>query len=267
MKNYYELLSVAVDADGDEIKRAFRREIARYHPDKVSHLGPEFLQIAESRAAELTQAYRMLSDPKARAEYDVQLRNGLPAQAPVVPPSPDAPGPTPDAAATPRGAAHTPPPRVGFEEERATRDQFVRRAALTRFREAVGAALGTVDASPARGFDAGFVARPKRGLFGRSENAERVLARFVPTVDAAAIDETWVLASRVISDIGPPHVFLMGCGLAPAPELAARIADLRRKSRGASPVLVPMDVRDWEALVPTEAPSAVRAIIDWLKKS
>lgn len=46
MKTYYELLDVAPQASSDEIKRAFRREIARYHPDKVQHLGPEFQEIA-----------------------------------------------------------------------------------------------------------------------------------------------------------------------------------------------------------------------------
>jgi hypothetical protein len=58
----------------------------------------------------------------------------------------------------------------------------------------------------------------------------------------------------------------MGSGLAPAAELAGRIAELRRKSRGVAPLLVPMDVRDWDALVPTEAPAGVRAIIEKLKK-
>ena len=62
MTTYYELLEVAPDAPADEIKRAFRREIAKYHPDKVQHLGKEFQDIAASKAAELTQAYKTLSD-------------------------------------------------------------------------------------------------------------------------------------------------------------------------------------------------------------
>ena len=39
---HYELLGVALTASSDEIRRAFRREIAKYHPDKVQHLGNEF---------------------------------------------------------------------------------------------------------------------------------------------------------------------------------------------------------------------------------
>src|SRR5881392_1374504 len=64
------MLEVAPDASGDEIKRAFRREIAKYHPDKVQHLGKEFQDIAAVKAAELTQAYKTLTDATLREEYD-----------------------------------------------------------------------------------------------------------------------------------------------------------------------------------------------------
>ena len=70
MKNYYDMLSVARDAPADEIKKAFRREIARYHPDKVQHLGQEFQEMASGIAADLTEAYRILMDPELRGRYD-----------------------------------------------------------------------------------------------------------------------------------------------------------------------------------------------------
>ena len=78
MKTYYEILGVDRAAPTDEIKRAFRREIARYHPDKVQHLGPEFQEIAATRAAELTEAYRILMDEAGRRRYDEQLADVLP---------------------------------------------------------------------------------------------------------------------------------------------------------------------------------------------
>ena len=74
--SYYEMLDVAPTAPADEIKRAFRREIAKYHPDKVQHLGREFQEIAAVKAAELTQAYKTLSDESLRADYDAQLKAG-----------------------------------------------------------------------------------------------------------------------------------------------------------------------------------------------
>ena len=80
-KTYYDLLELAPSAPVDEIKRAFRREIAKYHPDKVQHLGKEFQEIAAVRAAELTEAYKILSDDTLRAEYDEQLTSGAPAAA------------------------------------------------------------------------------------------------------------------------------------------------------------------------------------------
>ena len=45
-----------VRGDLEVILATPRREIARYHPDKVQHLGPEFQEIAATRAAELTEA-------------------------------------------------------------------------------------------------------------------------------------------------------------------------------------------------------------------
>ena len=70
LTNYYELLEIAPDASADEVKKSFRAQIARYHPDKVQHLGKEFQSMAAERAAGLTEAYRILSDEGRRAEYD-----------------------------------------------------------------------------------------------------------------------------------------------------------------------------------------------------
>src|SRR6185437_2801357 len=94
------MLSVPRDAPADEIKKAFRREIARYHPDKVQHLGREFQAMAAGIAADLTEAYRILMDPSLREKYDAELRvaGGQPAPAAVGPQEPAPP------------AAETPPP-------------------------------------------------------------------------------------------------------------------------------------------------------------
>src|SRR4029079_8261932 len=70
------MLSVGQDAPADEIKKALRREVARYHPDKVQHLGPEFQDMAAGIAADLTEAYRILMDPALRAKDDHEMRDG-----------------------------------------------------------------------------------------------------------------------------------------------------------------------------------------------
>ena len=262
MTNHYELLGVSRQATNEEIKRAFRHEISRYHPDKVQHLGREFQELAAIRAADLTQAYRILMDATSRAAYDDELKHGGPAAA--------APGAR---AAPARGADPVPPPppdaeRVAPPPRDRTGDQFVRRAALQRFRDAVGRALDPPDAVPVRGFDVTATHTPKRVLFRKADPDLRVLARFVPFVDAAAIDETWPLAVRAVpASPAKACVFLMGVGMAGKSELAKAIDHHRRQSRGRGDrvLLVPLDVRDWEALIPTGTPPPVRAIIDRLR--
>ena len=64
------------DAPADEIKKAFRREIARYHPDKVQHLGQEFQEMA---AGHRRRSDRGLPDPDGSgAAREVRRRSARP---------------------------------------------------------------------------------------------------------------------------------------------------------------------------------------------
>jgi curved DNA-binding protein CbpA len=261
VKSYYDLLGVEPSAPPDEIKRAFRHEIARYHPDKVQHLGPEFQQIAAVRAAELTEAYRVLMDPGERSKYDDSLREP-PVAAPSAP-APAEPAPQPRPSPDPGGRATGPDGRV--EGARATSHEFVRKAALSMLRQAIDAVVPGAEPTSARGFDAAFLLRPRRALFSRSEPAMQLLARFVPEVNAAAVEESWPLALGAASNGHPPCVLLLGGALAPARELAGAVSAQRRRTRLKSPVLVPVDVRDWEALFPADVPGPVRSIVERLR--
>ena len=40
-----------------EVKAAYREEIAKYHPDKVTHLAPEFREMAQIRTGKIRAAY------------------------------------------------------------------------------------------------------------------------------------------------------------------------------------------------------------------
>ncbi len=67
IRDYYQILGVARNATGEEIRRAFRRLAFRYHPDHNHEDG------AEEKFKEINQAYEVLSNPKKRAVYDVRL--------------------------------------------------------------------------------------------------------------------------------------------------------------------------------------------------
>jgi hypothetical protein len=57
-KNAYSVLGVDRDASPEEIKQAFRKLANKYHPDKVSHMGDEFRELAEKRFKEIQEAYQ-----------------------------------------------------------------------------------------------------------------------------------------------------------------------------------------------------------------
>jgi curved DNA-binding protein CbpA len=274
LKNYYELLEIAPDAPADEVKKSFRAQIARYHPDKVQHLGKEFQSMAADRAAELTEAYRILSDAGRRAEYDQAFAETGGASTAVMPDAPvttqhqrtPAPGPMPETqtAAPPPTAKAEAPPRTGqFKEERATRDEFVRKATVGRLHQALNAVGGGYEEAQLRGFD--LAVTPKKKLFGGSKNP-RLLARFVSTLDREAIADAWTQAAKW----GDPKVdevcvLLLGTQLASAGELAGEINEQRRKSRGAKLTLIPVDARIWSAHMPLDAPAIAKTLLARLK--
>jgi uncharacterized membrane protein YkvA (DUF1232 family) len=57
----YAVLEIDPGASTDEIKAAYRRLAAQYHPDKVQHLGKEIQELAEMRFKEIQQAYDYLA--------------------------------------------------------------------------------------------------------------------------------------------------------------------------------------------------------------
>ena len=63
-QDLYDLLGVPRDADGDTIKKAYRRLARQLHPDV--NPDPE----TQERFKEVSRAYEVLSDPQKRAAYD-----------------------------------------------------------------------------------------------------------------------------------------------------------------------------------------------------
>ncbi len=70
-RNYYEILGVRPNANGDQIKKAYRRLARLYHPD----VNPGD-QAAEEKFKDIGEAYDILSDDNKRSQYDRGDLNG-----------------------------------------------------------------------------------------------------------------------------------------------------------------------------------------------
>lgn len=62
--DYYEILGVPRNATQEEIKKAFRKKAAEYHPDR--NKSPD----APEKFKKINEAFQVLSDPKKREFYD-----------------------------------------------------------------------------------------------------------------------------------------------------------------------------------------------------
>jgi curved DNA-binding protein CbpA len=63
--DYYELLQLNPNADAETIERIFRHFAKKYHPDNTESADTD-------RFRQIVEAHRTLSDPEARAGYDVK---------------------------------------------------------------------------------------------------------------------------------------------------------------------------------------------------
>lgn len=70
-RTHYDTLSVAEQAAPDIVRKAYRRQAQKYHPDRMP--GTQ----AQQLMAQINEAYAVLSDPQRRASYDrwIEARN------------------------------------------------------------------------------------------------------------------------------------------------------------------------------------------------
>ena len=68
MKDYYKILNVSINANNDEIKKAFRALAKKYHPDR----NPDDKD-ALTKFQEVNEAYEVLSNEESRKKYDQNL--------------------------------------------------------------------------------------------------------------------------------------------------------------------------------------------------
>lgn len=75
MADHYSVLGVSKNADDAEIKKAYRTQARKYHPDQNPD-NPE----AEAKFKDVANAYEVLGDPERRARYDRFGDDGLGGQ-------------------------------------------------------------------------------------------------------------------------------------------------------------------------------------------
>jgi molecular chaperone DnaJ len=71
-RDFYEVLEVSKTASPDEIKKAYRKQALKYHPDR--NPGDK---ASEEKFKEAAEAYEVLSDPQKKARYDQFGHAGL----------------------------------------------------------------------------------------------------------------------------------------------------------------------------------------------
>nr|CAD2207365.1 unnamed protein product [Meloidogyne enterolobii] len=68
--DHYKTLDVSQNASKEEIKKAYKKLMLKYHPDKTGN-DPEALEIAQK----INEAYDILKDDEARKNHDNELRS------------------------------------------------------------------------------------------------------------------------------------------------------------------------------------------------
>ena len=56
----YKILEISKSASDTEVKRAYRKMVKKYHPDKLQNLGPEHLKGAEDKFRQVQKAYEQI---------------------------------------------------------------------------------------------------------------------------------------------------------------------------------------------------------------
>jgi curved DNA-binding protein CbpA len=85
--SYYEVLGLLEIADGGAIRKAFHEFAVAFHPDAFPQADDETADALRRVFQRGAEAYRVLSNPESRADYDLALAKGqLRLDATIAPP-------------------------------------------------------------------------------------------------------------------------------------------------------------------------------------
>lgn len=69
-KDFYKILAVSQGATEAEIKKAYKRQALKFHPDRHASKTDEEKAAAEAAFKDIGEAYAVLSDPQKKQRYD-----------------------------------------------------------------------------------------------------------------------------------------------------------------------------------------------------
>ena len=226
-KSCYELLEVEASASPLEIKQAFRRAIAKYHPDKVQHLDAELQRIAAVRAAEITRAYRTLTAASSEGGHDLRV-----------------------------GSPELHRDDATSSSDRVAAMGLIQRAALVRFRCALREE-GWCSEQSVPPFD---VSATSTGRW--RHKGWRILGRVVAELSDATVAETWTSAKSIQrEDTRGVCVFLMGSNDCSPVHTASRARASDFCGGEPSLLLILVDVRTWRTDAPNRTPAMAAALL------
>jgi DnaJ domain len=246
------LLGIALPAPLDEVKRAYRRQISRYHPDKVHHLGEEFQVLAAEKSAQLTEVYRRLLEANGS---DEQIENvAVPATT-----SRD----------EPRVEDVSAPPPVNrmssWQAVAAGCPSLILTAAIDRVSQAVQLTLPRADEFTVPGFSAAWRTRADWRDLLKRRPIEGVLLRTPAdlAVDRQRVRRIRHLVSGVDGAIVIVDLVVGPLAIEPPPSNARPLS-----SRGERDVyVVTLDAMTWKASMPPEAPAIAHLILARVRDS
>jgi DnaJ family protein C protein 7 len=69
-KDFYKILGVTQSSTEAEIKKAYKRQALKFHPDRHANKTDEEKAAAEAAFKDIGEAYAVLSDPQKKQRYD-----------------------------------------------------------------------------------------------------------------------------------------------------------------------------------------------------
>ena len=60
LENDYKILEITIDSTDEEVKKAYRKMVKKYHPDKLQSVSDDIIKMAEEKFNKVNQAYKRI---------------------------------------------------------------------------------------------------------------------------------------------------------------------------------------------------------------